>query len=300
MPRHVDLNLLGPLQALLEERSVTRAAARLGVSQPAMSASLAKLRRHFQDPLLARNGNVHELTPLAQQLLEPTDAALLAVRRVFTHEGQFNPSTSERDFTVVMSDYATAVLGPVVSKRLRVASPGSRLVIQALAPQVVDTAPDSLRSRDLLVMPHGFLTGLAHRDLYEDNWVCLVSSETAPSAVLTMEDLAQRPWATTFNEPTAFTTAVQQLRMRGVEPRIEVVTEDYLTLGVLVAGTDRVALVQERLGRLLSANGGVRAVPCPFAADPLVEAMWWHPAYTNDRAHQWLREVFVAAGIEVT
>jgi DNA-binding transcriptional LysR family regulator len=301
MPRNVDMNLLAPLQALLEERSVTRAAARLGLSQPAMSASLGKLRRHFHDEILTRNGNVYELTPLANELLEPTEGALRAVQRVFSQEGHFDPATDEREFCVVMSDYVTAVLGPVVSRKLKEVSPRSRLTIQSLSPHVVDTAPDSVRNIDLLVMPHGFLNGLSHRDLYEDEWVCLVSADRGPEDdELSVEDLARRPWAVTFRQPTAFTTAVQQLRMQGIEPQAEVVTESYVSLGPLVAGTDRVALVQERLGELLAKTGTVRVIPCPFAADPLVEAMWWHPSYDDDHTHSWFRGLFVAAGIEIT
>jgi DNA-binding transcriptional LysR family regulator len=300
MPRNVDLNLLPALHAILEEKSVTRGAARLGLSQPAMSASLGKLRRHFRDELLTRTGNVYELTPLAKELVEPTHTAMRAVGRLFAHAGEFDPATAERDFTIVMSDYATEVLGPAVARLIRESSPGSRLLIASISPEIVDNAPDSMRTRDLMVMPHGFLTGLSHRDLYEDEWVCIVSADADLPDVLTMEDIASMPWAVTFHQRTAFTTAVQQLRMRGVDPRVDIVTESFLTLGPLVAGTDRIAVVQERLGRLLARDGKVRVVPPPFSPDPLVEAMWWHPSYDNDAAHQWLREQFITAGIEIT
>lgn len=300
MPRNVDLNLLPALHAILEEKSVTRGAARLGLSQPAMSASLGKLRRHFHDELLTRTGNAYELTPLAKELVEPTYTAMRAMGRLFAHAGEFDPATAERDFTVVMSDYATEVLGPTVSRLIRQLSPGSRLHISQITPEIVDTAPDSMRTRDLLVMPHGFLTGLSHRDLYEDEWVCIVASDCELPDPSTLQEMAQRRWAVTFHQRTAFTTAVQQLRMQGVEPRVDIVTESFLTLGALVAGTDRIAVVQERLGRILSRSGEVRVVRPPFTPDPLVEAMWWHPSYDNDAAHQWLREQFIAAGIENT
>jgi DNA-binding transcriptional LysR family regulator len=300
MPRNVDLNLLPALHAILEEKSVTRGAARLGLSQPAMSASLGKLRRHFGDELLTRTGNVYELTPLAQQLVEPTHTAMRAVGRLFANAGEFDPATAEREFTVVMSDYATDVLGPTVSRLLRQSSPNSRLHITSITPDIVDTAPDSMRTRDLIVMPHGFISGLSHRDLYEDEWVCIVSADDSTTGQLTMEDIATRPWAVTFHQRTAFTTAVQQLRMQGIDPKVEIVTEGFLILGALVAGTDRIAVVQERLGRLLERTGDVRVMKPPFTVDPLVEAMWWHPSYDNDAAHRWLRELFIEAGIAIT
>jgi DNA-binding transcriptional LysR family regulator len=301
MVREVDLNLLRALDSILEEQSVTKAAARLGLSQPAMSASLAKLRRHFGDELLTRVGNSYEQTPLAKELLEPTRTALRATDRVFVREGEFDPTTSARDFSIVMSDYCTASLGPAITRRVRERSPRSKLYIYGLTPTLVDAAPESMRTHDLIVMPHGFLTDLKHRDIYEDDWACIVSDDnTKVGDQLTVEDLAEMPWVLTFNQRTAFTTAVQQLRMQGLEPHTEVVTENYLTLGALVSGTDRVALVQERLGHLLARAGGVRVLPVPFDADPLVETMWWHPMYEMDPAHRWLREIVVEAGIEIT
>src|SRR5829696_6453088 len=108
---NLDLNLLVPLDALLRERSVTRAAASLGLSQPSLSSSLARLRRHFQDELLTRVGNSYELTPVAVQLRKRTEAALVGVERAFATEPGFDPATSQREYRIVASDYPMAVLG---------------------------------------------------------------------------------------------------------------------------------------------------------------------------------------------
>jgi hypothetical protein len=113
---NLDMNLLVSLDALLQERSVSRAAERLGLSQPSLSASLARLRRHFRDDLLARVGNRYELTPLAAQLAEQTTSALAAVARVFASEPDFDPATSEREFTVLISDYAITGAGPAAGR----------------------------------------------------------------------------------------------------------------------------------------------------------------------------------------
>src|SRR4029453_12375404 len=116
---NLDLNLLVSLDALLQERSVSRAATRLGLSQPALSASLSRLRRHFGDDLLARVGNRYELTPLAAQLVDVPSSAMAGVLRVFTSAEQFDARTASREFTVLMSDYATTVLGPELAEGLR-------------------------------------------------------------------------------------------------------------------------------------------------------------------------------------
>ena len=101
----LDLNLLVSLDALLQERSVTRAATRMGLSQPALSASLARLRRHFGDELLTRVGNEYRLTPLAVQLKELSRLALSGVERVFDAQTEFDPASSRREFSLLVSDY---------------------------------------------------------------------------------------------------------------------------------------------------------------------------------------------------
>ena len=172
----LDLNLLVSLDALLQERSVTRAAARMGLSQPALSASLARLRRHFGDELLTRVGNEYRLTPLAVQLRELARLALTGVERVFDAQPEFDPASSTREFSLLVSDYGVAVLGDTIAELLAEEAPHARLRLTANTPAAVDRAEQILLSTDLLVLPHGFVTDLSHRDLYRDEWVCIVSA----------------------------------------------------------------------------------------------------------------------------
>src|SRR5580700_3336598 len=106
----LDLNLLVALRELLSERNVTRAAERLGVTQPAASAALARLRRHFRD----KGG--YALTALAVALAEQVDAVCGAAERLFAASTHFDPSTSEREFTLVMADYTIGVMGELLSQ----------------------------------------------------------------------------------------------------------------------------------------------------------------------------------------
>ena len=115
---NLDLNLLVTLDALLEQRSVSKAAEQIGLSQPAVSAQLARLRRHFGDDLLARFGNQYRLTPLAIQLRSRVRTAVTGVERVFAAEPDFNPASTSREFSLVMSDYGVAVLGPLLAAEL--------------------------------------------------------------------------------------------------------------------------------------------------------------------------------------
>jgi DNA-binding transcriptional LysR family regulator len=292
----LDLNLLVALDALLQERSVTRAAAKMGLSQPALSASLARLRRHFDDDLLTRVGNDYRLTPLAVQLKVRAQAAIAGVERVFTAQPDFDPASSGREFSLLVSDYMITLLGDTVARLLADEAPASRLRYQANTPERVDRAAQVLMSTDLLVLPHGFVSDLAHHDLYRDEWVCVVSADnTTVGEALTVDQLRTLPWVFTYHGPTASTPAGRQMQILGIEPRVQVVTENFLTVPGLVAGTDRIALMQRRLVDLLPLNSGIRALPPPFEAAPLVEAMWWHPMYDADPGHRYLRGVLVRA-----
>jgi DNA-binding transcriptional LysR family regulator len=288
----LDLNLLVSLDALLQERGVTRAAARMGLSQPALSASLARLRRHFGDELLTRVGNEYRLTPLAVQLRELVRAALTGVERVFTAQPEFDPASSTREYSLLVSDYGVAVFGDTVAALLAEEAPHARLRLSANTPAAVDRAEQVLLSTDLLVLPHGFLSDLSHRDLYRDEWVCVVSADNPEVGdELTVEHLQNLPWVVTFHGPTAATAAARQLRMRGIQPRVQVVTENFLTVPGLVAGSRRVALLQRKLVGLLPLDIGLRALPPPVEVGQLVEAMWWHPAFDDDPEHAYLRDV---------
>jgi DNA-binding transcriptional LysR family regulator len=293
----LDLNLLVTLGALLEQRSVSRAAEQLGLSQPAVSAQLARLRRHFGDDLLARYGNTYRLTPLAVQLRRRVGTALTGAERVFAAEPDFDPATTTREFSMIMADYGVAVLGQRLVARLRAEAPSARVRFTANTPQVVDDAAQTLTRTDVLLMPHGFVTGLPHADLYRDDWVCLVAADRAGE--LTVEDLRTLPWVVTYHGPTASTPAVRQMRILGIEPNVQVVTENFLTVPALVAGSDRIALLQRGLVDLLPVESGVRALPCPVQVAPLVEAIWWHPMYDDDPEHRYLRDLMVRVAGEV-
>ena len=118
---------------------------------------------------------------------------------------------------------------------------------------------------DLLVMPHGFTDGLSHHDLYRDDWVCLVSADNPDvGEELTIDHLRTMPWVASYHGPTAATPASRQMRMLGIEPHVQVVTENFLTVPALVAGTPRVALLQRRLADDIPAEVGRSRAPLPL------------------------------------
>ncbi|WP_345800771.1 LysR family transcriptional regulator [Microbacterium sp. AZCO] len=292
----LDLNLLVALDALLTERSVTRAAERLHLSQPALSASLGRLRTHFNDPILARRGNTYELTPLALRLTEHTTTALDAARRVFESQAIWTPHDSTREFSIYGSDYGFATMGKAVSRLAAEEAPGVRFRFMLHNPSIVDDAVTRLRSVDGMVIPHGHLTELPYMDLWRDGWI-VVASDTNDRIgdELTMEVLGELPWVFTFQTRTAFTSAARQLQQLGIEPHVEAVVESFLALPHFIAGTDRLGLIQASLTDYASSVSGIRVLEPPFDATPVVNALWWHPVHGRDPEHTWMRGLFEQA-----
>jgi len=293
----LELNLLVALDALLTERSVTRAAEKLQLSQPALSASLARLRVHFSDPLLIREGNTYRLTPLAARLGEQTAIALDAARKVFANEATFDASTSSREFTVYGSDYAFATVGAAVANGVRAVAPGIRFRFVQHSPAIVEDPMNSLRTVDGMLLPHGFTTDLPCLDVYEDEWVCLVAADNPRVGdELTMDHLRELPWVFTYQSRSAFTPAGRQLQMIGVEPRIDVVVEGFLALPFFLMGTERIGMVQRKVAERFVMGREMRMLKPPFDVVRLAGALWWHPMHTDDPAHVWMRRQFLHFG----
>ena len=297
----IDLNLLVALNALLRERNVTKAGESVGLSQPAMSASLGRLRRHFGDELLTRVGQHYVLTPLAASLVEQTDTALRYVRYAFAARPVFDAASSDREFSAVMSDYALTVLGEPLLALLEQRAPDVHLRISPTDRLAVDEAHATLRAHDVMVLPRGYVTDLRSVDLFTDRWVCVLApGNTVVDGELSVEDLGRLRWVLTFDAPTQYTPADKHLTLVGVDRRADVVIESFLALPFLLAGTQRAAILQERAAHKLAlAGAGLQIRSLPTSPPDLLEALWWHPSRDGDPGHRWLRQLFCDAAAEL-
>ncbi|WP_375423732.1 LysR family transcriptional regulator [uncultured Friedmanniella sp.] len=293
---NLDLNLLTTLHAVLQERSVTRAAHRLGLTQPTVSGTLARLRRHFNDELLYRSGNAYQLTTLGMHLAERTGLALDEVHRVLVAQPLAEPASSTREFVVVTSDYGAAVVGPALSADLLWRAPHASLHLRQISPGPFATDLDRLRAVDGVLMPHGWFHDAPHLDVFRDRWVCLVDGRNRTvGEELTVEDLDRLPWASLSVDLGTDPMGMRSLVEAGVNPRVQTVVNSFLALPLLVPGTDRIAMVPERVARAMPASG-LRVLECPVSTGPLVVALWWHPQLERDAEHIWLRERIAAVG----
>ncbi|MEU6665959.1 LysR family transcriptional regulator [Streptomyces sp. NPDC046727] len=297
-----DLNLVVALHALLEERHVTRAAQRIGVGQPAASAMLARLRRHFDDELLTRVGNRYELTPLGAFLRDRAAGVLEMNDRLFAIKSRFDPARTEREFVIGISDYALGVLGPRLLERFEEEAPDARLTFRLHASPDHDSDGDiALRSVDGMILPYGNPhKHLPHKELLRDEWVLLLDAANdlaggAPSR----EVLSELRWVVAYGDPAHPTPGTGQLEAAGVTMRHLTVVDSFRMVPHFITGSRRVGVVQRRLAESLPENLGLRAIPVPYPMPELVLAFWWHPINTVDAGHSWLRELLGQVAAEL-
>ncbi|WP_306316612.1 MULTISPECIES: LysR family transcriptional regulator [unclassified Streptomyces] len=295
--RSQDLVSLPVLRALLRERNVTRAGETVGLTQSAASNALARLRRRFGDELLVRVGRTYELTPFARGLLERADEAFDAAERVF--EDPFDAATSDREFTLALSDYSLAVLSSTLVPLLRREAPAVRLCLEQLSPRTSGDFEDLLRHSDGVVLPPDFIRGHPSVRLLRDHWVCVVGSAAPVGEAVTNEDVAKLPWVSPFG-PSLNSSAppMRQFRTLGREPRIEVSVDSFQSVPLLVAGTDRIAFVPGRMAERLAGTPGIRILPSPLAINEHLLSLYWDASETNDPGHRWFRGALRRAAAE--
>ncbi|MGH3318665.1 MAG: LysR family transcriptional regulator [Streptosporangiaceae bacterium] len=300
---NLDLNLLVALRELIRERNVTRAAECLGVTQPAASAALARLRRHFGDELLVRGKGGYVLTPLAKQLGEQVETVCGAAERLFATSRCFDPATSGREFTLLMADYTIAVMGERLSQLVHETAPRLRLHVRLVRESLAAEYTEIIRFIDGIVSPpmsRFRMPNIRSVELFRDRWVCVVSAtnRTLSTDSLRLDDLDRLSWVAPYHQDPGHPSAApitRQLTLLGIRPRVAVRVESYLAVPHFVAGTDRIALMQERLAVKFADPMGLRVLECPGEPEPIVEALWWHDYYEDDAAHAWLRQLAVRA-----
>ncbi|MET4538815.1 DNA-binding transcriptional LysR family regulator [Arthrobacter bambusae] len=290
--KNLDLNLLPQLQVLLELRNVSRAAERLQLSQPATSAAMARLRRHFDDELLVRHGRTYDLTPFAQSLVPLVDEAMLHVQRATRVRSGFDATTSEREFVIAASDYAAALIVGPLRGILRQEAP--RVVVDFVPTSGLEGTMAEYSKMDLLVGPTGYKMQGDSKQLFRDSFVAVVDAANPLLRLpaMTLTDLVGVPHAVGYFGEGISTPADKLFESRGVRRRVAATVAGFLSLPLLVEGTDLVALVPRMLAS--RAQRGARIEVLEFTEDleaSLVEAMYWHPSQTEDPANAWLRSV---------
>ncbi|MGD0554710.1 MAG: LysR family transcriptional regulator [Streptosporangiaceae bacterium] len=292
----IDLNLLVMFDALLEERNLTKAAAKLNLGQSTMSGALARLRRHFGDELMVRSGRQYLLTPEAERLLPAVREALRQAERAFTETSDFDPKTSVRTFSVAIAGHSLVALSGLL-RRVHQLAPAVRLKLRPIDRDLIG-GDEGLLQHDVLIAPVGFYSVRGRPDVIcRDRLVCIAdpANPYLRHGQLSLAELATMPHAAAELPHVEANPVRAVLEREGIAPTVAMATSGWLPIPFLVAGTDMVALIPERLARRTADAARVVVIEPPFADTELVEGAWWHPMCATDPALTWLRGVVCEA-----
>lgn len=293
--RQADLNLLVVFTALAEERSVSRAASRLLLSQPALSRALQRLRDTFHDDLLIRTSTGYEPTPRGERLLQELTVMLPRLDRLLSGAA-FDPSVEDAAFRIAVSDNASQVVCPVVCRKVL---PYSARVSCQFVPLHDGTFEAMERGRlDLaLNADDGHTPDRFHREvIYEDDFVCVVAKASRYSRKLTLKQYLSGLHVGVGVLTGRQTIPDQRLAALGKQRRCAIEVPFFTAAIRCVAGTSLIATVPRRLAELERHNPGIKIVAPPAEMHGFRYLMIWHPRLHTDAAHVWLRSVMAAAG----
>jgi DNA-binding transcriptional LysR family regulator len=298
----IDLNLLVALDALLDERSVTRAAKRVGLSQSAMSHALARLRAVTGDRLLVRTARGLSATPRARGLQGPVHGALAQLDAALFASRPFDARVVEQAVRVSAIDLAQLVLIPTLSKELAREAPGLDLLIRPYDEEITRALADG--DSDLAVGLARRLPHLHQQEILRDRFVCVVrKGHPCLRARLTAARFAALAHALVTPRGLAQGAVDRALKRKKLRRRVVLTAPAFMPAALAVAQSDMVLTVAERVvrtARLPLERGGVGGGPPPprprptrgrrGGPPPLVVTMAWHERRHRDPLHQWLRQ----------
>jgi DNA-binding transcriptional LysR family regulator len=287
--RKLDLNLVVVLDALLTERNLTRAGERIGMTQPAVSGALSRLRELFDDPLLERDGRGFVLTPRAESLIPIVTECMVEVQRTFEVVPTYHPMTSTRTFLVTASDYVLSEITSPLLAMMKTEAPHTRVEFDAL-PVEATVSPVDLLRRDVTIAATGRGVPGKRASLFSDRFVCIVDAGNPAlrNGELPVEALAQLRHVRSVFGPHVSTHVDDMLGEAGIVPHVALTVQGFMTVPFAITGTPWVGWVPERTANRYATSLGLVVARTPLMPRVLVEAAHWHPSKSADPALQWL------------
>lgn len=295
----VNLNLLAAFEALFEEQSVTGAARRSGVTQPAMSNTLSQLRQLFDDPLFLRQRTGLSPTPRARQLIEPIRQGLRLLSSALAEPG-FEPRTSQRRFVIMASDYVELVLLPRLLRRLSRQAPGVHLQVRSWA--LHEAPPELARGEaDLMLGFYDKLPARHHEQrLFDDEYVCVVRRRhPLVKSKLTLARYLELSHVLVSAKSDSPGSVDRALAALGKQRKIGARVSHFLSVPVLVAQTDFVAALDRRVAEVFARPLGLKLLTPPLALPKGSVGQVWHEQQDRDPAQIWLRQTIAEVAAEL-
>ncbi|MFE4253326.1 LysR family transcriptional regulator [Streptomyces sp. NPDC056910] len=283
----VNLNLLVPLLALLEERSVTKAAERVGLSQPAISHALTRMRRLLGDDLVTRQGPGLTLTPRALELIAPLRSALQQAARIVDFP-RFDPATDRRVITIAMTTSTALVVGPQLTRLIAERAPHATLRLRTITVPTEATFTDE--GVDVVLVSEGHFSPYPRERLYNDRCVVVASPHTPPEATA-LDLLTTQPHIVVDTDRRVFPYSV--LEEEGVPYRVGQLISDFLLVPFLVARAGGVALLRYQVAAAMRTLSDLRIEEFPFPLPGLGIDMVWNPRLADQDFIAWLRALLL-------
>lgn len=287
----LDLNLLVAFDALLTERSVTRAAARVGLGQSAMSHNLARLRALFGDELLTRGAEGMRPTPRALALADPVRVTLAQIQAAVLKRQDFDPLTAERVFRVGLADSIEVAVAPGLMARLRATAPHVSL---RLRPINRISVLDELDAGNLDLGIGVFTQGQVHhkrRPLYTESFLCLFSPEQLKlSAPISLDDYLSVPHILTSLSDDAHGAVDEALAKHKLKRSIAMTTPGFLAVPFVLRRAPVITTMPSRLARYFAEAFGLATSEPPIELPSFTISLLWHASFDQDPGHVWLRQ----------
>jgi DNA-binding transcriptional LysR family regulator len=300
----LDLNLLLVFEALMDERNVTRAAKRVGLSQPAMSNALARLRRTFDDPVLVRTPDGMLPTPRAQALIVPVRTALAQLRGALEERPAFDPAASQRIFHLLANDYVELLLLPQVSAELQ--QQAQEVKLHVYRPRNLFHPPTAIDLADSFDLALGFFpdaltleSEIRSAVLWEERNVCLArTNHPAIRGEITLQQYAAAQHVAVFYKAQGAGLIDTLLEQQGLARRVALLVPHFVSAPFVVAASDLIATVPKRLAQRF-VELSLQVLPVPLEMPPFRLTLLWHERFDHDAAHTWLRELLLTTAAKV-
>jgi DNA-binding transcriptional LysR family regulator len=287
----LDLNLLLVFHHLLREKRVSAVATVLGMSQPAVSSALGRLRNSLGDALFLRTQRGMEPTPYALQLAEPIALALDGLQQALNVRASFDPASSERRFTLAMTDVGEMYFLPVLMDALAQAAPGVTLNVVAVTSASLKDDMSSGRTDLALGLLPQLQAGFFQQSLFRQPYVCLMRERhpLSQSDALTLSDFAAASHVRVIAAGTGHGRVDEALERQGLQRRIRLTVPHYVALGDVLGHSDLIATVPERFARRVCGPFALTTRPLPLEVEGSAIHQFWHARLHKDPGHQWLR-----------
>ncbi len=290
----LDLNLLVTLDALIVEQSARRAAARLGVTQSAVSHALRRLRQSLGDPLLIRTPRGMVPTARAERLAGPLRRWLAELDVTLRDETPFDPRKAQRAFSLSAADATASVVLPALMRHLAAHAPGLELLVYAPAARAFEALESGALDLALGVFPEA-PAPYRRQALYKQKFVCLLrQGHPATRRPFTLARYLELSHVSVAPTGTPTNVVDDALAALGHRRHVALVVSHFLVAPAVVAETDLALLVPERIGRHFAARLPLDVLPPPIALEGFTVAQLWHERSHRDPAHAWLRQALVS------